>query len=148
MGIEDALVTVNCPFCGVEIVSAYDHSELPDDLSDEEREEITIETWDETDGCCEHLAFRSDWAYAGSEYIQQWEEEMEKLSVAVSEDQEENDPDVLANAIHVDGLDLEPYAEKVLSGYEFAVSCQYVEKFDGVKCGGPTYMHIFLKKKA
>lgn len=148
MDCEEVLVVVNCPFCGMEIVRAYDHSELSDELSDEEREEITIDTMDETDGCCEHLAFRSDWAYAGSEYIESWEEQMKKLAAAVSEDPEETEPGELAWAMRVSGLDLEPYAAKVLPEYHFESSRVYVEKFDGIKCGGPTYMHIFLKEKA
>src|SRR6056297_2608571 len=143
MDCEEALVVVNCPFCGMEIVRAYDHSELSDELSDEEREEITIDTVDETDGCCEHLAFRSDWAYAGSEYIESWEEQMKKLAAAVSEDPEETDPDVLSNAMHVDGLELGPYAEKVLPEYQFESSIVYVEKLDGVSCGGSDlYAHF------
>lgn len=70
---EEALVIVNCPFCGIEIVRAYDHSMLPDDLDDEEIEEIISNAEDIADGICDHLAFRSDWAYAGSEFTPKME---------------------------------------------------------------------------
>ena len=144
---EEALVLVNCPFCGEEIVRAYDHSMIPDDLSEEEREELTIETVDITDGICDHLAFRSDWAYSGSEYISRWQQQMGKLAASISGEMEEDGPDIIAEALHVDSKDLYPYAAKILPEYFFECTYNFVEKFDGPSSGGPTYMCIFLKTK-
>lgn len=144
--LEEALVSICCPFCDEEILRAYDHSMLPAELSEEEREEITINTLDETDGICEHLAFRSDWAYSGSEFIPKWQQQMEKLAISVSGKTEDNDPEVIAAALMHD-RNLYPCAAEALSDYFFECTCNYVEKFDGVSQGGPTYMHIFLKEK-
>lgn len=144
---DDALIVVSCPFCNTTIVEAYDHSILSDDLDDDEREEITCNTCDECDGECEHLAFRSDWAYSGSEVIERWSNQMEKLANAIDAENEDA-AETIADAINMSETDLDPIAEEVLPEYEFASSRVYVEKFDGPSSGGPTYMHIFLKHKS
>lgn len=134
------------PFCGAEIVRAYDHSMISDELSDEEREATVCDSCDSTDGQCEHLAFRSDWAYCGSEVVGNWEPEILKLAQAVEDDPDAG-PENIAEAMHVQNVDLEPIARRVLPEFDFSSSDVFVEKFDGPQSGGPTYMHIFLRKK-
>ena len=71
---DDWTVEMACPFCEKVIVEACDRSMLPDDMTDDEREEIicTEKGFDNCDGHCEHLAFFSDWAYAGSRVEEAW----------------------------------------------------------------------------
>ena len=143
------IVNVTCPFCSEVIVTAYDFTEMPEDMDEEEWEEIVSESTDETDGECEHLAFHSDWTYTGSEVLDSYVPQMLKLAEAISEDIDDDADaaEMIAEAIHLKEVDIVALAEQVLPEYDFACNVQYVEKFDGQESGGPTYMHIFLKEK-
>lgn len=118
IGLEDAQVTVSCPFCGEEIVRAYDHSLLPDGLADKEKEEITCITYDTSGGICEHLAFLSDWAYAGSEFIPKLQRKMENIAAAISGDEESIGPRIIENERQY-GEDLHIYATESLPDLNF-----------------------------
>lgn len=89
---------IYCPFCNTLIVESTDISELYDEdgnfIRDEfyddddenrdedfdEEEEKSERLCDYTDGECPHLAFWSDWAYAGSRIESDWVAEMIALS--------------------------------------------------------------------
>ena len=118
-------------------------------MDEEEWEEIVNESSDETDGECEHLAFRSDWTYTDSEVLDSYVPQMMKLAEALSEDIEDDADaaEMIAEAIYLRDVDMAALAEKVLPEYDFSCNVQFVEKFDGEETGGPTYMHIFLKEK-
>ncbi|HNS15544.1 MAG TPA: hypothetical protein PKM08_09450, partial [Syntrophorhabdaceae bacterium] len=77
-------VLLSCPYCGEIIVTARDHSMLPEEMSDEEREAITCTEAgsDDTGGYCPHLALFSDWAYAGHSILG-WEPEMGLLAARI-----------------------------------------------------------------
>ena len=143
------IVTVMCPFCSEVIVTAYDFSEKPEEMDEEEWEEIVGESNDDTDGECEHLAFRSDWTYTDSEVLDSYVPQMIKLAEVLSEDIEDDADaaEMIAEAIYLRDVDMAALAEKVLPEYDFSCNVQFVEKFDGEETGGPTYMHIFLKEK-
>jgi len=144
--LDSCRITIDCPFCGVTIVEAYDHSLIDDDLDDDEREEITCGDMGFTDGECEHLAFESDWCYAGSYIKGKWEPQLTKLVLA-AECYEDDLADSIATAINIDNIDFQKLSKEVLPEYEVKVTTNYVEIFDGPSSGGPTYMHIFLKEK-
>jgi len=143
------IVTITCPFCSEVIVTAYDFSKMPEDMDEEEWEEVVSESIDGTDGECEHLAFRSDWTYTDSEVLDSYVPQMMKLAEALSEDIEDDADaaEMIGEAIYLREVDIAALAEQVLPEYDFASSVQFVEKFDGEEGGGPTYMHIFLKEK-
>ncbi|NCC04869.1 MAG: hypothetical protein EOM37_12710 [Proteobacteria bacterium] len=90
---------IYCPFCNTLIVESTDISELydedgnfiRDEFYDDDEDENRDEDFDEeeekserlcdyTDGECPHLAFWSDWAYAGSRIESDWATEMIALS--------------------------------------------------------------------
>jgi hypothetical protein len=158
---------LSCRFCGKVIVTAYDFSELDDSLSEEEREEITCGEggYDDTGGSCEHLAFYSDWAYEGASIVN-WEEEMAMLAKALDgtgepdedddedpdEDDDERDSDedvadIISGYMIDDETFINKTLDKVLPDFDHETIHNYVEKFDGVRNGGPTYMMIFLRNK-
>lgn len=152
------IINIVCPFCGEVIVTAYDHSLIPQDMPAEERERITCsdETMDNLDGRCEHLAFLSDWAYAGHSIETHWNKEMIALASALEKgeteitDTETSDQelaDFLGNALdEYSPSEVEELLRKVLPSHEHKFFQQYIEKFDGVGDGGPTYTLIFLRK--
>lgn len=63
---------ISCPFCNQKIVEAY---ELEDSYNSEAEEYENIQD-DYSEGNCPHLAFISDWAYAGSQIENNWLNEM------------------------------------------------------------------------
>jgi len=63
---------ISCPFCNQKIVEAY---ELEDSYNSETEEYKDIQD-DYSEGKCPHLAFISDWAYAGSQIENNWLNEM------------------------------------------------------------------------
>jgi hypothetical protein len=161
------IVSMSCPFCDEIIVVAVDYSLLPDDMPEEEREEITCtpEGFDYCDGRCAHLAFWSDWAYAGAFVENAWEREVDLIAKAFCksewadmeyEDGEDVDTletvsSSLYNVFHGGGTgDREAAVELMRSavkGVEIELVGGYIEKNDGVSGGGPTYMIIFMKKQ-
>ena len=124
------IMTVKCPFCSEVIVTAYDFSKMPVDMDEEEWEEIVNESSDETDGECEHLAFRSDWTYTDSEVLDSYVPQMMKLAEALSEDIEDDADaaEMIAEAIYLRDVDMAALAEKVLPEYDFSCNVQFVEK--------------------
>ena len=156
-----------CPFCKEIIVEACDHSAKPDDISDKQWENITCceEGDDRTDGRCEHLAFWSDWAYAGSYVEEAWAPQVELIAKAFrknecAEDEYEEDEkidveDTVASSlleVFHDGDISEDGALKIMcqavEDVDIALDGGYVEKYNGITGGGPTYMMIFMRKKS
>jgi|GEM_PF-2072962 len=148
------IVELACPFCKKVIVTAYDHSLLPEDMSEDEREAITCgeDGMDDMDGSCAHLAFISDWGYAGHSVIECWTNEMKSLADALDEGWNDSTKNCfcarkLEDTIG-DNIDnnIEDIIDKVFMDCDHEFIEQYVEKYDGVSCGGPTYRLIFLRK--
>lgn len=153
-------INMDCPFCGANIVTAYDFSKIPDDLPEEEREEITCNGLgdDYISSPCEHLAFFSDWAYAGHSITPEWNMEMLTLAAALSGDEGflsgkstglRGVESVIADSLtDTSEEELDKLMKKKLGKYKYAYEENYVEKFDGVSSGGPTYRLIFLSSDA
>jgi hypothetical protein len=154
------IIKLSCPYCGEVIVTASNFGMIPRDMSEDKREEITCGEagFDNVDmDSCGHLAFFSDWAYAGHFVMDNWESEMAMLASAMA-DEEEDQPESNVTGqdtarIIVDGLDCRGIEEvdriiaKALPRYDHKYAEEYVEKFDGISRGGPTYRLIFLRKK-
>lgn len=154
---------LKCPFCETVIVEACDHSMQPSDISDERWEEITCseDGYDICEGSCEHLAFWSDWAFAGHRIEKKWNKQIELIAKAIylADDPEAEDAgeidieDTIGSSLMdvesgiVDEEDLLETMKCAVPNIEIEILTQFVEKFAGVKSGGPTYMMIFMKDK-
>jgi len=140
------IIEVSCPFCKSVVIEAIDYSALPDDM----REKINEgrESGDDTIDHCQHVAFFSDWAYAGSDIPTAWEKEMRLIALAIDEDRGATPGKTIDNnRMEDDGRNLQQVLAKVLPDYDAAFAQEYVEKFDGVSSGGPSYAVVFLRKK-
>lgn len=85
-------IFISCPFCNEMIIEAHEIDGLYEDEVDEDEGYDKDEDEDEmndndaeipedfNDGECPHLAFLSDWAYAGSRVKDTWEYEMVMFS--------------------------------------------------------------------
>jgi len=125
---------------------------LPEEMSDEEREAITCTEAgsDDTGGYCPHLALFSDWAYAGHSILG-WEPEMGLLAARIigrTPVKDEDIAELIVNSLSDEGIKaFNGFLDQALPYHDHHVVEEYVEKFDGVSSGGPTYRLIFLKKK-
>lgn len=147
------LVQLRCPFCDTLVIEDADLSLLPEDMPDEEREEISCSSGESPFvGQCEHLAFQSDWAYAGPEILMKTE--MKRLGKAISDEEQARDAgiaeDEMAKLIDRARCDDEVDGEllhRLFPEHDAAFITKYVEKYDGVQSGGPDYGLIFLRRK-
>ncbi len=147
--VNDWIIEISCPFCGATVLETTDFSKIPEDMSDDEREEIELSE----DDCnfCEHVAFFSDWAYAGPEIPNKWKKEMTLLAGAIQN--KEVDSNAIVSIIDhfrtsggEDGL--KRLAEKVLPDYDLEFVEEFVCKNNGCSgTGGSNYGIIFLQKK-
>ena len=154
---------VRCPYCKTKTVQIVDYSKLYGYYSEQKCEQIIEEECVEGRVDCEHLAFWSDWAYAGTEIVDGWAAEIKQISQDIlAEEQDEEFFDDQEDAGHalasylwhafhevgeIDKEEVEQKMRKSLKGYDVKFNGGYVERSDGVSGGGPTYMLIYLRKR-
>lgn len=151
---KDWIITIKCPFCHKPIVSAVDFSMLPDDMPEDEKEAITCGGeggQDVINDYCEHVAFFSDWAYSGSDVPQIWDKEMKAVANVLDKERIDDgeEPGKVIDDVRIleKKKDLGKLIKKALPKCDVAILEEYIEKYDGVSGGGPTYGVVFLKKK-
>jgi isopentenyl diphosphate isomerase/L-lactate dehydrogenase-like FMN-dependent dehydrogenase len=153
---------ISCPFCKIKIVEAYDI----EDSYNENTEEYGEIPEDYSNGICPHLAFTSDWAYAGSDIKDKWLSEMiiyshlldshydEKISKESTEKYKKeslqkvvtyanlswNEQEDIKNQIAEYIMDSEDYAQELLAktfhDHETHLETAFVDKGDGIQGRG------------
>jgi len=156
---EDWIYRIDCPFCKTEIIRAIDFSMFPANMPEEERDEWMM-AGDDT-GSCEHLAFWSDYAYAGPRIEKAWKHQVDLIAKSLwrkdrLDSGKDNEVDVniaevlsmaLWDAFHGSG-DLDEISvvmDSAVEGVEVEVDGGYVEQYNGPRRGGPTYMLVFMR---
>ena len=88
---QEWVVNITCPFCQATIVEAVDYSLLPDDMPDEEREEITCGGEPDFvgfDSHCEHVAYLYEYGFVGTHVPDSWKSDMIALARAFNQKRE------------------------------------------------------------
>lgn len=153
---------ITCPFCNKPIIIAYDI----EDAYDDEIEEYDEIPEDYNEGKCPHLAFVSDWAYAGSRIENSWLREMfifsyilnsyeyEEISIDLIEKIKSEVIEIIINNNNLSQLDLskiehriaeylmddEEFCQELLAKsfpeYKTFLEIAFVDKGDGVHGSG------------
>lgn len=148
LDFNDWTVELSCPFCGMVVLETTDFSQIPEDMSDDEREEIELSE----DDCnfCEHVAFFSDWAYGGPEIPNAWKNEITLLAGTIENKKVDSETvgSIIDNFRTSGGDGLKRLAAKVLPDYDLEFVEEFVCKNNGCSgTGGSNYEIIFLNKK-
>lgn len=85
------IITLECPFCNETILEACDCYDQPEDIEDDEWEEIVEESYtaENVVGSCEHLAYLGAWGYEEmTEINTDWSKELNLIARNLSDDDE------------------------------------------------------------
>lgn len=152
---------VRCPYCKTQTIQLVDYSKLYGYYSDEKCDQIIEDEWPDGINECEHLAFWSDWAFAGTEISPKWADEIKRVSLTLLNDGTDEDLelskdgrdlaeylwDVFHDNSDLDIIHVNDVMRRTLKGYDVKLAGGYVERGAGPQGGGPTYMLIYIRRK-
>ena len=162
------IITLKCPFCKETILESYDCYEQPEDIDDEEWDEIVEESYtaENVVGSCEHLAYLGAWGYEEmTEINDEWSKELNLIARNMGDEEgdEEDDErnngydeetlknkldDIIACGVLMREANLEKSIQDIVGNeIEVALDSMYVEAGQGEHGGGPTFATLFMKRK-